>query len=184
MSRRTSRIAALLATAGVLATGGAALAGDRHDDDRHRHDARFAAALSGAEEVPAISTTATGTFHAALDLRDGQLHWRLSYDALESNATQAHIHFAQRDVNGGVSVLLCSNLPDAPRDAQRCPLRSGTLTGTAEADDVVGPADQGIAPGELDELAAAMGAGLTYTNVHSETFPNGEIRGQIAPFEH
>jgi hypothetical protein len=43
----------------------------------------------------------------------------------------------------------------------------------------VGPAGQGIAAGEFDELVRAIKAGVTYANVHSEMFPGGEIRGQL-----
>ena len=53
------------------------------------------------------------------------------------------------------------------------------MTGTIAAADVIGPAAQGIAPGEFRELVRAMRAGATYANVHSTTFPAGEIRGQI-----
>jgi CHRD domain len=48
-----------------------------------------------------------------------------------------------------------------------------------EPTDVIGPASQGIAAGEFDELVRAIRAGVTYANVHSEKFPGGEIRGQI-----
>jgi hypothetical protein len=177
MHRRTGRLAAILAATGLMVGAGVATAEDRHDD---REASGFSAALSGYQEVPAISTGASGSFTALLDPKHDELHWKLTYTGLESDATQAHVHFGQTGVNGGVSLYLCSNLADAPRGTQRCPDRSAELTGTAEADDVVGPAAQGIAPGELDELAAAMAAGVTYANVHSETFPNGEIRGQIA----
>jgi hypothetical protein len=44
---------------------------------------------------------------------------------------------------------------------------------------VIGPADQGIDPGEFDELVRAMRAGVTYANVHTTRFGGGEIRGQI-----
>jgi len=35
--------------------------------------------------------------------------------------------------------------------------------------------------GGLDELIAAMRAGVTYANVHSQVSPGGEIRGQLRP---
>ncbi len=47
------------------------------------------------------------------------------------------------------------------------------------AGDVIGPALQGIAVGEFDELVEAIEDRLTYVNVHSDVFPGGEIRGQL-----
>jgi hypothetical protein len=44
---------------------------------------------------------------------------------------------------------------------------------------VGGPAGQGIAAGELSELIAAIRAGRTYVNVHTNKHPGGEIRGQV-----
>ena len=43
----------------------------------------------------------------------------------------------------------------------------------------MGPAAQGIAPGEFDELVDAIRAGVSYANVHSTTYPMGEIRAQL-----
>jgi hypothetical protein len=52
---------------------------------------------------------------------------------------------------------------------------SGTLTPL----EVIGPAGQGIAAGEFEELVKAIRAGRAYANVHSTKFPAGEIRGQL-----
>lgn len=176
---RFPKLLVAVASAGALATGGVALAHEGKDDGRHHSGSSFKAVLSGYQEVPAISTAASGSFKARLD--DGAVRWRLSYRDLEGAVQQAHVHFAQEDVNGGVSAFLCSNLAGAPAGVQRCPPAPATITGTIAADDVVGPVEQGIAPGELDELLAAMRAGVTYANVHTDPFPNGEIRGQIFP---
>ncbi|WP_084757274.1 CHRD domain-containing protein [Micromonospora cremea] len=96
---------------------------------------------------------------------------------------QAHIHFGGRHQSGGIAVFLCSNLKDAKggpsHDVQSCPQAPATIEGTIKPDDVVGPADQGIEPGEFDELVDAIEAGVTYVNVHTKKYPNGEIRGQI-----
>ena len=183
----TTKLGAVVAATAVLAAGAAAVATGR-DDDRSGRGApsatSFKASLNGYEEVPAVSTLASGSFRAQLDERAATLRWRLSYRDLEAPVQQAHIHFGQFAVNGGISVFLCSNLAGAPADVQRCPPAPATISGTATAASVVGPARQGIGPGALGELVAAMRAGVTYANVHTDAFPDGEMRGQIAPSGH
>jgi CHRD domain len=127
--------------------------------------------LSGYQEVPANSTTGVGKFKARLN--GATIEFKLRYTGLEAPVKFAHIHFGQRDVNGGVAAFLCGG-----GGKPACP-NSGEVTGTIAASDVVGPADQGIAPGEFDELVNAIKHGVTYVNVHTDKFPNGEIRGQI-----
>lgn len=135
------------------------------------------AKLLGFEEVPAISTVATGRFRARLG--ETTIDFELRYEGLESAVQQAHIHFGQTSVNGGVSVFLCSNLLAPPPGTPPCPTPSGSVRGTRSATDVIGPAGQGIAAGEFAELRRAMLAGVTYVNVHTLVFPGGEIRGQV-----
>jgi hypothetical protein len=171
---------ALLAAIAALAVGGAVAAGKSGGHGKH-HGATFKAALIGYEEVPAVSTTGSGSFKATLNRAGDKVSWKLSYRDLEAPVQQAHVHFGQPSVNGGVSAFLCSNLPGKPANVQACPAAPAKISGTIRAQDVVGPAEQGIEPGALGELAAAMQAGITYANVHTDKFPNGEIRGQIAP---
>jgi CHRD domain-containing protein len=137
--------------------------------------------LSGYAEPPAVSTVASGSFDARIADDGNSFDWELSYADLEGTVTQAHVHFGQRSVNGGISVWLCSNLasPPTPPGVRPCPPPPATITGTATAADVTGPTSQGIAPGELAELVAAIRAGRAYANVHTTKFPGGEIRGQI-----
>ena len=54
------------------------------------------------------------------------------------------------------------------------------MSGTITAAQVIGPAGQGIQPGEFAELVKALRVGAAYANVHTTTFPAGEIRGQIS----
>lgn len=137
------------------------------------------AVLVGSQEVPAVSTTAFGGFRVRI--AGNTVHYELAYDKLEGDVTQAHIHIAQRGVNGGVAVWLCSNLPSPPTPAgvQACPAAPGRITGTISAADVVGPSAQGIAAGEFEELVRALRNGTAYANVHSSKFPGGEIRSQL-----
>ncbi|HEV8311332.1 MAG TPA: CHRD domain-containing protein [Methylomirabilota bacterium] len=159
------KLAIILASALVLIAVGAPVV-VRGDDDPD-----FSATLQGYRETPAISTTGRGTFEARLV--GSTLQYRLRYSDLTGTTMMAHIHFGQKDVAGGVSVWICGG-----GGRPNCP-QSGTVTGAVTAADVVGPANQGIAAGELGELLRAMRAGVTYVNVHSDLYPSGEIRGQI-----
>jgi hypothetical protein len=162
--------------AGILASGLALSAAPALAD----RDMEFKARLKGVNEVPAVSTGASGRFELEFDRRTGEGRWKLRYDGLEGNVLQSHIHFGQRGVAGGISVFLCTNLGNSPPNgAQPCAPSPAQLEGSFTAADVVGPAGQGIAPREFDELIRAMRQGLTYVNVHTSLVPSGEIRGQI-----
>lgn len=156
----------LLSTLGFAALPGAA--GDRKSNS-------LKADLEGFEEVPAISSTGTGELRVRIARDDSSFDFELNYEGLEgATTTAAHIHLGQRSVIGGVSVFLCGGGGRPP-----CTPTSGTFTGTVTAANVIGPAGQGIAAGELAELLRAMREGATYVNVHTDKHPGGEIRGQI-----
>jgi hypothetical protein len=158
--------------AGLLILGGSAASARGGDDDDTR------TRLIGYEEVSAVSTQGKGSFRAEISQRDQELDYRLQYRGLSAPVQQAHIHFGQFSVNGGISVFLCSNLGNGPDGTPECP-DSGTVEGTLTAADVVGPALQGIGPGEFNELVAAIEAEIAYVNVHTDMFTGGEIRGQL-----
>jgi hypothetical protein len=174
---------ALVGTIGVVGTS--ALAGGDNGDGR-RH---FRATLNGYNEVVggngpdtgSVSTLARGTFRARVRNNPLRVEWELTYSGIEGgNVTQAHPHFAQRHVGGGVFAFLCGG----PKPA--CPATSGTVTGTITEADIIGPANQGVQagatfPGDdaLIEFIRALRAGAVYVNVHSPGFSDGEIRGQV-----
>ena len=142
--------------------------------------------LTGYQEVPSVSTTATGNFEARISNDGSRIDWELSYADLEGAIQQAHIHIGNVGVNGGISVFLCTNLGNGPAGMQPCPAPPATISGTIVAADVSPniPAtqaarNQGLNTGEIDELIKAIRAGATYVNVHSTTWPGGEIRSQI-----
>jgi len=60
-----------------------------------------------------------------------------------------------------------------------CPSPNANLNGVIVASSTLGPGRQDLSAGEFDELVAAMRHGVAYVNVHSSTWPGGEIRGQI-----
>jgi hypothetical protein len=182
------RISMLMTGAAAAMLGGSLMAGDDGDGDRGRDKSSFAvrANLVGYQEVPALSTTAKGRFVAWVDTAANTITWKLSYDALEGSVTQAHVHFGQKGVNGGISFFLCTNLGNGPAGTQACPATGpAVLEGVITADLIVGPGPtatspgQGIEPGAFDELEAAVRRGLSYANVHTTKWPGGEIRGQL-----
>ncbi len=139
--------------------------------------------LTGYQEAtPAgVASNATGTFEATIDDENQTIDYRLTYSGLVAPATQAHIHFGNRFDSGGVSFWFCGSGATAPHPTT-CPAGTTSeaeLTGTIVPAEVVGPASQGIGPGDFQKLVDALRAGMAYANVHDGTFPAGEIRGQI-----
>ena len=142
---------------------------------------RFGARLISYDEVPALSNTGEGTINLLIDSSDTSFDFELTYSGISgTGATQSHIHIGQKGVNGGVTVFFCTNLNNGPAGTQACPA-NGSVTGTITAADVIGPAGQGVGAGEFAEVLKAIRGGVVYANVHSVTFPGGEIRGQLAP---
>jgi len=151
-------------------------------------DKRFAARLKPIEEVPALSSVAFGRFHATIDDANQTITYELSYDGLEGDVLQAHIHIGQPSVNGGISVFLCGNPPTVPPPTvpqpPACPPPPAKVEGVVTAASIIGPAGQGVAPAsasinEFAELVRSIRKGITYANVHSSKFPGGEVRGQL-----
>jgi CHRD domain len=186
------RTSALFAGLLLLAGSAPAFAGD-HGNGNDR-DKNFEARLSGYHEVHfiaaptpalrgAISTGASGRFKASIDDRASVIHYEISYSGLEAPVTQSHIHFGQRHTVGGIVVWLCQTAgTPAPATVAgvtpMCP-ESGTVTGTITPAQVLTVTGQGIDAGQFEELVAAIRAGATYANVHSQLFAPGEIRGQV-----
>jgi len=180
---RTLTVAAAVgALVAATAAGSAALAGG---DGRGGDDSSFQERLTGFEEDPMVfSTTGNGQIRLRVDEKARTITYRLTYAGTESAVTQAHIHFGGRHQSGGVSVFLCSNLGNGPVGTPACPAAPGTVSGTLNAASVIGPAGQGIAAGEFDELVDAIHAGVTYANVHTDIRTGGEIRAQINDHHH
>jgi hypothetical protein len=150
------------------------------DDDRRDFTAHF---LGINKSVPAsISTDATADLRVHINGSGdtATITYTLTYSGLRADATQSHIHFGLSKQNGGVMVFLCTNLGNAPVGTPACPARSGTVSRSLTSGDVVGPAGQGIAAGEMARVVRAIQDGAAYGNVHSTQFPSGETRGQLS----
>jgi len=127
----------------------------------------FGARLNGHEEVPPVVTDAWGVFRARLDETGTELEYVLLVGKIRG-VTAAHIHCAPFGEVGPIGVTLYEG---GPVDIGRGTLASGAITGP----------DVGNWCGwtTLDDVLEGLRSGDTYVNVHTETWPGGEIRGQI-----
>src|SRR6202158_4532337 len=113
---------------------------------------KMKATLDGKSEVPATTTTGTGTADINSEPATKKLTWKLTYSGLSGPATAAHFHGpAEPGKNAGVKVPI----PNAA---------SGRAEGSAPL---------------TDDQAADLTAGKYYINVHTAANPGGEIRGQV-----
>lgn len=132
----------------------------------------FRASLSGANEIPANTSAATGTFSASLDTVTNVFIYDITYSGLSANVTAGHIHGpAAPTANAGTTINFAT-LAGAT-------FTTGATSGTAHGQATLTAATQITATIRGDSLRALLFAGLTYVNIHTTAIPGGEIRGQI-----
>ena len=137
------------AAAAVLAVGLAGCAQMRGSGQQ-----MFGATLTGAEEVPPVATTASGTADVRYNTGTNMLSWSVTHTGLSGPVTGAHIHGpAGPGQNAGVVIPFTN-------------LNAATITGEAR-----------ITPEQLTQLTS----GQWYVNLHTQRNPGGEIRGQLRP---
>jgi hypothetical protein len=134
---------------------------------------QYTATLTGAQEVPAITTSGSGTWTATLDQSTNILTYQLTFSGLGSAATMAHIHGpAAVGVNAGILVDFATSTVTG-RVLNLGTSGSGTGTVNLTATSVITATVSG------DSLRKLLDSGNAYVNVHSATNGGGEIRGQI-----
>ncbi len=128
----------------------------------------FHAKLSGHEEVPGIKTKAGGEVEFRLGKDGKELAYKLTVKDME-NVTAAHIHEGKRGKSGPPVVSLFAG----PKKEGKF---SGVLAeGTITEKDLMGDL-QGKPLAGLIKLFKSGGA---YVNVHTDSHPDGEVRGQV-----
>jgi hypothetical protein len=132
--------------------------------------APFTALMSGDQEVPPVDTTATGKTTFRTSNNDTLMKYKINITGF-SEATGAHIHMGMVGSNGDVIVDLLTGMKKNPTKlgmAIRGNITDSSLTGPMQGK-------------TLADLVTAINNGDTYVNVHTQTHPDGEIRGQIQP---
>ena len=107
--------------------------------------------LSAVAEVPPNKSSARGTLQATLDRTKNILRWRLEFVGLSAPATAAHFHG-----------------PAMPGENAGVVLTIDAKANSGEAR---------LTAAQANELLD----GKLYVNIHTATYPDGEIRGQVLP---
>jgi CHRD domain len=117
----------------------------------------FQVLLSGAQCVPPVDTTGSGTADLTYDPATRVVAWKIPYSGLSSPSTMAHFHGPAKQGQNAPPVIWLSTQGSPP---------ANPMTGSAT-----------LTP----EQAQQFSDGEWYVNVHTQSHPAGEIRGQVLP---
>jgi len=115
----------------------------------------LSAKLEGSQEVPAVATNAMGVASFVLNAARDSMCVNISVTGLSGPITGAHVHEGDPGMNGAIVIDLSSFISGNRIMA--------VLTGT------------NVSVGNVSKFLA----GKFYVNVHTSTYPGGEIRGQL-----
>jgi hypothetical protein len=110
--------------------------------------------LNGNNEVPAVSTPASGQLYGTLDDASGTFTYTFLYIGLSSAITGSHFHIGEEGANGSI-------------------IQSIGATSSPFFGVVI------FSPTQITDLLL----GRFYVNLHTTNNPAGEIRGQLGGFE-
>jgi hypothetical protein len=163
---------------------------NRKDNNNNNINKNYNTILSGSQQVPPVKTNATGT--ASFELLDDNKTIHYQIKTLDvPNITGIHLHQGKVGENGDIVVNLynnskqniflkenetkisqiVSNSVKINGNVQSSFLASGTINNS----DLKGPL-YGKSISDLINLIKSKNA---YVNVHSQSHPDGEIRGDI-----
>ena len=137
---------------GFAIAGAVALLGLLGIVPAHAEGQAFSAAMTAAEETPPGPDGASGAGKFTVDEAAGQFCYDITWNDKTGEPNAGHIHRGKKGLQGAAVINV--SLPDKPKDC-------------VKAD-----------PSALKEIAANP-AGF-YVNLHTNAYPTGAIRGQLA----
>jgi hypothetical protein len=121
--------------------------------------------LSGAQETPAVPSTAIGKMNVYYTKETRTLTYSVSWSGLTGPVTAMHIH-GLAPTGYAVGVVQTFTIANIVRCPASPTTACGSYSGTFQVD--------GFVVKEQDLLN-----GMYYVNIHTAAYPGGEIRGQI-----
>lgn len=140
----------MIAAASSLIAGGTVLA----QGGQGPSDRRVTASLAGSKEVPPTPSAGSGSVEGVINMASRELRWNIKCQGLTGPVTAMHFHGPATEAQNAAVVV---------------PMPGG-CDGQGTTGKMV------ITQNQL----ADMLAGKWYVNVHTDRFPKGEIRGQVA----
>lgn len=149
---------------------------------------QFFAKLLGKNEIPPVSTSATGVANFTLSPDKQSIHYTLSAKNI-SGVMGAHIHVGTSTQDGPIIVNLTnSTVSPSTTTSNVGMLAKGTITSADIKSNLTGTKQMkaalphaGMTIGSIRELVSLFTSGNAYVNVHTQQHQKGEIRGQIGP---
>jgi len=126
--------------------------------------------LNGGEETPILNTGAVGTAEVIVDAANQEVTVTLRVFNVPTPTTAGHIHIGSAGIAGPVVI----NFPAALAG------RTGDFAMTFRAGPGQFVARPAIGINTMEDAIQAIVNGNSYVNVHTQQFPAGEIRGQLA----
>ena len=128
----------------------------------------YIAILNGKNEVPSHSdVTATGMSGFIVNTAKTKIWYQIEAEGLKK-VTQAHIHSGNSGENGPIVATLFKGVKDSVNGA----LVQGSIT----SEKLEGP----LKGKSISDLVDLIEKSSAYVNIHTQSFPDGEMRGQIS----
>ena len=126
--------------------------------------------MNGGEETPILNTGAVGTAEVIVDAANQEVTVTLRVFNIPTPTTAGHIHIGPAGIAGPVVI----NFPEALVG------RTGDFAMTFRAGPNQFVARPAIGINTMQDAIQAILNGNSYVNIHTQQFPAGEIRGQLA----
>lgn len=139
----------------------------------------YEAYLDGPSEAPPNASPGSGTGRVTIDLGASTMRVEASFTGLIGTVTAAHIHGPTATAGTGTAGVMTQTptfggFPAGVTSGSYDHTFDMTLASSFNASFVTA---QGSPANAFATLVAALDAGTAYLNIHSTTWPGGEIRG-------
>jgi len=140
--------------------------------------------LNGPSESPPNGSPGTGSALADFDIAAHTMRVQVSFSGLLGTTTASHIH-GPTPTPGTGTAGVATTVPTFPLFPLGVTAGTYDHTFDTSLDSTYNPAFEtahgGTAAAAEAALAASLADGTAYLNIHTSTFPGGEIRGFLLP---